>query len=208
MHTIARAAVLGALLGALAVARVSACQTPHSGTAAAAVQTSSVSGSLPDWCTCAPAAIQQMSIAKSALPPVAPRGAPGAEGEPVFHILMENYSFVPFEAIVAEGTTIRWTNLDMDLHDTVSFTGGWQSTYLSLGQSFDYATQFDNRGTFEYVCTLHGGMYGLLTIVEVPEPTGVTGLMACLAGVLGRRPRGVGGKTNPTRPSACDWKYG
>ena len=59
------------------------------------------------------------------------------------------------------GSTITWTNRDSFGHD-VSFEGGSRSPVLEQGDTYQQA--FPTPGTFDYVCTLHSGMVGRVTV--------------------------------------------
>jgi plastocyanin len=133
-----------------------------------------------------------LSARVSPAPPLVPLVWPASDNDaPIVDIQMKDFTFVPFEAIVVEGSTVRWTNFDFDAHDTVSELGGWNSGLVNLGESFSFTTDIDNRRTFEYVCTLHGGMTGLLTVVEVPEPVGaMAGAVFATLAILRRRSPG------------------
>jgi plastocyanin len=118
-----------------------------------------------------------------------PRSSGAPRDESVIDIAMVDFRFEPFEAIVPEGFTVRWTNLDFDEHDTFSEAGGWRSALLGHLETFDFVTEVGNQTTYEYECTIHGGMNGRLIIVEAPEPVGAALLLPGLIVVSGRRRR-------------------
>jgi len=82
-----------------------------------------------------------------------PKVQPPPPEDGVVDILIAGYTFTPFEVEVTQGTTVRWTNLDADLHDTVSQDGLWDSGYLPEGESFSYTFTDDNFAQFGYICT-------------------------------------------------------
>jgi hypothetical protein len=107
----------------------------------------------------------------------------------VVDVLMKDYLFFPELVTITPGTTVRWTNLDLDTHDTVNFNPGlWQSQYLEVGDTFSYQFSEDALGEYEYICTLHGGMNGRVLVV-IPEPGGTLAVVSifALATVLGGR---------------------
>jgi plastocyanin len=103
--------------------------------------------------------------------------------EGVVDVVIQDYLFVPQDIEVTPFTTVRWTNLDFDTHDTVSGTFNdaghvWRSEYLEQGQSFEFTFTDDSLQRFEYFCSLHGGMFGSVTVVA-PEPAAI-GLFSVL----------------------------
>lgn len=71
---------------------------------------------------------------------------------------------------VEVGTTVRWTNEDVQYHTITSGTAEergklWDSGILKRGESFRY--KFQGVGTFDYFCTLHPqAMGGSVTVTE------------------------------------------
>ena len=71
---------------------------------------------------------------------------------------------------VAVGTTVIWTNEDVQYHTITSGTAEergtlWDSGILKRGESFRY--KFQGVGTFDYFCTLHPqAMGGSVTVTE------------------------------------------
>lgn len=94
-------------------------------------------------------------------------------------VQMVNFTFEPALLTVYTGTTVTWVNLDDFVHDTVDLYGLWDSGYMGLEGSFSFIFDEGTDGIYDYVCTLHGGMTGSITVL-VPEPTGT---VAC-AGAL------------------------
>jgi len=74
-------------------------------------------------------------------------------------------SFEPEDITVKAGTTITWTNSD-DLPHTVTKDGGpgpdFDSGDLAPGDTFEQT--FDDVGTIDYVCTIHPGQAGTVTV--------------------------------------------
>jgi plastocyanin len=105
----------------------------------------------------------------------------------VVDIAMVDYIFSPDDLTITTGTTVRWTNLDAEPHDTVSNDFLWKSEYLNPGESYIYTFDAEsaNIGTFTYVCTLHGGMSGSITVLA-PEPSGLLLLLA-IGSIIRRR---------------------
>jgi plastocyanin len=74
--------------------------------------------------------------------------------------LAKSYRFSPEGITVAAGTAVTWHNDDNFTH-TVQVDGG-ETRKLAPGDT--YSRHFAQRGTFDYVCTLHPGMNGQVTV--------------------------------------------
>jgi plastocyanin len=84
-------------------------------------------------------------------------GGGGAE------VAMEGIQFDPAEVTVAVGDTVTWTNNDSVGHDVTGddFESG-EAGGLGNGDTFEHT--FEEAGTFDYVCTVHPGMEGTVTV--------------------------------------------
>lgn len=70
--------------------------------------------------------------------------------------------FSPGSIQVAPGTTVTWTwPSGVSIHN-VTFTDGNSSGDKGPGGS--YSRTFNTEGTFNYLCTLHGGMNGSVLV--------------------------------------------
>jgi plastocyanin len=78
-------------------------------------------------------------------------------------VSMEGIAFNPGEITVKVGDTVTWTNNDSVGHDVTGddFSSG-DAGGLSSGETFEHT--FDEAGTFDYVCTVHPGMEGTVTV--------------------------------------------
>lgn len=74
---------------------------------------------------------------------------------------IRGFAFAPVDATVAVGTTVRWVNLDATEHTTTAGGGEWNAT-LAANDTFEYVA--DTPGEYDYVCTIHMGMAGTLTV--------------------------------------------
>ena len=78
---------------------------------------------------------------------------------------MKDIKFVPKNVTVTSGTTITWTNSDSVPH-TVTKTGGpgpeFDSGNIDGGGEFEQT--FDTKGKIDYVCTVHPGQDGSVTV--------------------------------------------
>jgi plastocyanin len=68
---------------------------------------------------------------------------------------------VPAETRIAVGEKITWTNNDVRTHK-ISFRGGPDCKFMLIGGSV--WIQFDNPGTFDYICQFHETMTGKVTV--------------------------------------------
>ena len=157
-----------AMVVLIAAATAHACPQCHSG----------ANGDCGPDCTCCGGA---HASAPDAPLPDSPNPEPG-----VVDVLMVDFQFVPQDITVTPGTTVRWTNEDFDAHDTISNDALWKSQYLANGQSFEYTFTVDRIEQLNYHCSLHGGMFGSVTVV-VPEP-GVFAFVLMLCGTHRGRP--------------------
>lgn len=81
-----------------------------------------------------------------------------ADGGTVIEITSNQF---PPETTVAAGESITWTNNDIRTH-TVTFRGGPNCNHLLIGASS--SIQFNNPGTFEYICQFHDTMTGTVIV--------------------------------------------
>jgi plastocyanin len=78
-------------------------------------------------------------------------------------IELADIKFDPEDATADAGQQICWTNEDSIDHDVSAESGAdFKSELFGKGQTF--TTKVDQPGTVEYVCTIHPGMVGTLTI--------------------------------------------
>ena len=95
-------------------------------------------------------------------------------------VTVEGLAFNPETLEVAVGTTVTWTNDDPVQHTVTSGVKGTQGAPgVSKGKAdrpdgtFDgalddrgatFAFTFDEPGTYEYFCRIHGGMTGTIVV--------------------------------------------
>ena len=75
---------------------------------------------------------------------------------------IENFAFHPSSLTVPAGTTLRWTDYDLDYHTVTATDGSFDSGHIQQGQS--YQRTFNVPGTYSYYCLPHPYMTGTLTI--------------------------------------------
>ncbi len=91
--------------------------------------------------------------------------APDAGGGKAGTVDIPAIEFDPKNVPVKVGTTVKWTNSD-DVPHTVTKTGGpgaeFDSGNLKSGAEFEHT--FDVKGKVDYVCTIHPGQDGSVTV--------------------------------------------
>jgi plastocyanin len=92
--------------------------------------------------------------------------APSSGGKSA-SVSLKNIQFSPKTLSVAKGTTVTWTNDDSVNHD-VTKTGGpgpkFSSGSGNMAQGDTYKQKLTTPGTIDYVCTVHPGMTGKITV--------------------------------------------
>jgi plastocyanin len=95
-------------------------------------------------------------------------------------IVLEGLAFDPDTVTVAAGTTITWTNEDAVMHTVTSGAKGeqgipgvakgkpdrpdglFEAELDDAGATFSHT--FEESGTYEYFCRIHGGMTGVVVV--------------------------------------------
>lgn len=72
-----------------------------------------------------------------------------------------SYDPDPIETIV--GATVTWSNAD-DFAHTVTSTGAGLLDSGEIGADGTYQATFDAPGTYEYLCTIHPSMRGVVQV--------------------------------------------
>ena len=93
--------------------------------------------------------------------PGASESAPGAAAGD--KIVMKDIEFQPKDKKVKVGDTVTWVNEDAVEHDAAATEGAdFKSELFGKGKTFEWKA--DKAGTVKYVCTVHPGMEGTLTV--------------------------------------------
>jgi plastocyanin len=80
-------------------------------------------------------------------------------------VQMQGISYQPKALTVRVGQRITWVNDDDVLHNVVSTSGeSIRSELFSKGKSFSFTPT--RAGTITYVCTIHPGMDGTITVTN------------------------------------------
>lgn len=96
-------------------------------------------------------------------------GGCGEESEqprPVVAVDARDATFRPKNVVIAPGTTVRWTNRDREILHTVTKVAGPGEDFDSgnIYPGMTYERRFDVPGRVDYVCTLHDGQVGSVTV--------------------------------------------
>jgi plastocyanin len=80
-------------------------------------------------------------------------------------ILMRDNCFGPTIALVAPGTTVRWTNTGQQQHNVVPMSSDGTPTLKTLQNPGGSMTlTLDQPGAFVYYCSMHAGMVGTVFV--------------------------------------------
>lgn len=86
----------------------------------------------------------------------APDAAPG-------EVIMKGIRFQPADITVKVGDTVTWKNEDPVEHNAVDEAGGkFKSELFGEGGTYEYTAE--EAGKIDYVCTVHPGMNGTITV--------------------------------------------
>ena len=78
-------------------------------------------------------------------------------------VTMKDIAYAPKDITVKKGTLIRWVNEDSVEHNVVAEEGAtFKSDLFEKGGT--YETKVGNTGKISYVCTIHPGMTGTITV--------------------------------------------
>jgi plastocyanin len=81
---------------------------------------------------------------------------------------MKDIAFNPSNITVAKGGSVTWTNDDSVGHDVTKESGPGADFKSGdpggIAPGSDFTQKFDTAGTIKYVCTVHPGMEGTVTV--------------------------------------------
>jgi plastocyanin len=88
---------------------------------------------------------------------------PASSGGGAVTVSMKDIQFAPKDVTVKKGQTITWRNDDTVDHNVTATSGAsFKSDNFGNGGSFKFKAA--KAGTIKYVCTIHPGMDGTLTV--------------------------------------------
>lgn len=91
-----------------------------------------------------------------------PEVVPSATGvEPVVTIVAVDNEYVPAEVEIEAGQAVRWVFQGNMEHDVVAADGSFVSELVTTGE---YLHVFDEAGEFDYDCSIHPEMRGVVTV--------------------------------------------
>jgi len=79
-------------------------------------------------------------------------------------VRMNDLKYEPAALTVRVGQTVTWVNTDTVVHDVVNAQEGEEPASPLFGEGRTYAFTAREPGTIRYVCTVHPGMEGSLTV--------------------------------------------
>lgn len=89
----------------------------------------------------------------------------GATKRAAIQVSMKNNTFIPEKVTGKVGQTVKWKNDDSYPHNVVATKGeNFQSNTFSGGGTYTY--KLDKPGKIDYVCTIHSGMVGTITVTK------------------------------------------
>jgi plastocyanin len=80
----------------------------------------------------------------------------------VVEVVASDNTFTSADVTISVNGTIRWRNAGTVEHNSTSATALWSSGNLAPGATFEH--QFTQAGVFNYSCTLHPGMAGVIRV--------------------------------------------
>lgn len=75
-------------------------------------------------------------------------------------VTIQNFAFNPGTLTVKQGETVTWMNQDAATHKIKSDT--FNSPDLNQGDKFEFI--FNNKGSFDYNCSIHPSMTGKIIV--------------------------------------------
>ena len=98
-------------------------------------------------------------------PTPSPEASASEDGD-VVKVTMKDIKFVPAEISAKVDQKIEWENTDGQIPHTVTATEGadFDSGNMQPGTKFDYTPK--EAGTIDYVCTIHPGQTGKITVTN------------------------------------------
>ncbi|MFI5268550.1 MAG: cupredoxin domain-containing protein, partial [Chloroflexota bacterium] len=77
---------------------------------------------------------------------------------------IENFDFQPAVITVSTGTTVTWTNKDIEQHTVTARDKAFNSDVINSDKTFTYT--FTKAGSFEYFCQIHPHMVGTVVVTD------------------------------------------
>src|SRR5688500_2056737 len=84
-------------------------------------------------------------------------------------VSISGHAFQNALVVVAQGTTVRWTNRDVVPHSSQSNQGFWSSPNLAQGASYSHTASFRSAGSYNYFCRQHNMVGGVQVPLKAPS---------------------------------------
>jgi plastocyanin len=88
-------------------------------------------------------------------------------------VKIANFAFGPAAITVPAGTTVIWTNADIEQHTITARDRTFNSDALDGGKSFKFT--FSKAGTYDYFCQIHPYMVGKVVVTPQSATTAESG---------------------------------
>jgi len=87
----------------------------------------------------------------------------GAKGKPTtVHVNIKGMKYDPASVTIKAGDTVTWTNADQRDHSVAAADGSFSSGNIGPGATYSFV--FSKAGKFEYSCSLHPRMKGVVIV--------------------------------------------
>jgi amicyanin len=77
-------------------------------------------------------------------------------------VFIQDMAFNPSTITVTAGSTVTWTNKDINTHNVTSDGGLFTSGNINPNEAYSF--KFDTPGTYPYHCSIHTGMKGKVVV--------------------------------------------
>lgn len=96
--------------------------------------------------------------------PADPTPTPATSTSNAVTVVMDNYTFVPSPLTVNVGTTVTWMNKDDEDHTVTSKDDPKVLDSPKIAKGTTYQFTFTKAGTYNYLCTIHDHMDGVIVV--------------------------------------------
>jgi plastocyanin len=126
-------------------------RAPHAALAAAMLLAGC--GSPKPAVATAPRAASEQAVASTPAAPVATNS-----------VNIQNFEFSPAAITVPVGTTVTWTDKDVEQHTVTARDKAFNSDIINNERTYSYT--FGTAGSFEYFCLIHPHMTGTVMVTD------------------------------------------